>query len=306
MYGNKRLAIIGGDLRQAHLVGMLDSLGFGCVVCGIRESAQLGSAMVCDDYRDAIADVSAVILPLPASTDGVYINSEQGLIKNENDGDGRLLITRLIEEAGAPVFGGKLNRSVKLFAERHNKRLIDYFESETLMIRNAVPTAEGAVLIAMEHLNVTVASSHMLVVGYGRIGRALAHLLKYMGADVTVAARSRSSLASARAMGMRVLTLRENSPHRGLSALCSRGTFDAVMNTVPAIIFDSTLLKAMDRGTLIIDLASLPGGVDFEEAQGLGFDVVRALSLPGKYAPNTAGRLIGETLLELFEEEGII
>ena len=53
---------------------------------------------------------------------------------------------------------------------------------------------------------------------------------------------------------------------------------------------------------LIIDLASAPGGVDFEAAHKFRLDAVRALSLPGKCAPKTAGEIIKTTVFNIIEE----
>ena len=75
-----------------------------------------------------------------------------------------------------------------------------------------------------------------------------------------------------------------------------------MFNTVPTMIFDKALLMNTDSNTLIIDLASLPGGVDFETAQKFGTDAVRALSLPGKCAPKTAGEIIKTTVFNIIEE----
>ena len=43
-----------------------------------------------------------------------------------------------------------------------------------------------------------------------------------------------------------------------------------------------------NKNTLIIDVASKPGGVDFEYAKRNGYKVIHALGIPGKIAPRTA------------------
>lgn len=78
-----------------------------------------------------------------------------------------------------------------------------------------------------------------------------------------------------------------------------------IFNTVPSRIFDSEVLNATDEGILFVDLASVPGGVDFASAKSKGIDAVWALSLPGKYAPESAGNIIADVLDELFESEGV-
>ncbi len=57
-------------------------------------------------------------------------------------------------------------------------------------------------------------------------------------------------------------------------------------------------------GALVIDLASLPGGTDFDAAEALGIRAEHALALPGKCAPDTAGALIAQTVLTILQERG--
>ena len=77
-----------------------------------------------------------------------------------------------------------------------------------------------------------------------------------------------------------------------------------VFNTVPALIFDEPRLRALAPSTLIIDLASRPGGVDFAAAAGLGLKTIWALSLPGRVAPKSAGIILKDTVLNILKEEG--
>lgn len=58
------------------------------------------------------------------------------------------------------------------------------------------------------------------------------------------------------------------------------GDYDVIFNTVPSLLFDRPALKALDKGTLLIDLASRPGGVDFNAAAELQIKTIWALSLP--------------------------
>jgi dipicolinate synthase subunit A len=118
-----------------------------------------------------------------------------------------------------------------------------------------------------------------------------------MGARVTVAARKREDLALARAQGCDTVQI------NGKEALFSLGRgFAAIFNTVPCCLFDEAVLSRLSHETLMIDLASAPGGVDANAAGMLGIRVVWALSLPGKYAPITAGEIIAQTILAYLSE----
>ena len=78
--------------------------------------------------------------------------------------------------------------------------------------------------------------------------------------------------------------------------------FDIIFNTVPRTVLGEEELKIIGKGTLIIDLASKPGGVDIKAADKMGMSVIWALSLPGKVAPVTSGRIIADTILGYLEK----
>lgn len=299
MLNDNKLAVLGGDQRIGHLASFLAEKGFETAVWGLGD-LNIGSAVRCRELTCALADASAVILPLPATADGVNVNCPYG---SEEE---KLKLLRLLDMTSAPIFGGRLEENFLNAASVKNRRIVDYYASEELQIRNALPTAEGAIMIAMQNLSGTINGCRAAVVGYGRIGAVLAHLLQCMGASVTVAARNTRQLAQASAFGHATLRFTEASRLRLLNELSAEAPFDVIFNTVPARLLDAALLSELSQRTLIIDLSSVPGGVDFGFANEMGLRAVWALALPGKYAPETAGRMIGETLLELFEGEGIM
>ena len=172
--------------------------------------------------------------------------------------------------------------------------LRDYFAREELAVLNAIPTAEGAIQIAMEELPITLHNARVLVIGFGRLGKALAPRLRALGARVWVSARRYEQRAAAEGMG-----LDSEGMERLADWLCS---YDLVFNTVPAPVLGLEELAALKGGALVVDLASRPGGVDMDAAATLGVRVVWALSLPGKVAPVTSGRYIKDTVYHIMEE----
>ena len=115
---------------------------------------------------------------------------------------------------------------------------------------NAVPTAEGAIQLAMEELPVTIDGAKCLITGYGRVGRTLSKRLVSLGAQVTVAARKFADLAWAKSTGCETLEL-EN--------LADAGDFDVIFNTVPVMLFGRGYPQGHGKETLLIDLASPAG-----------------------------------------------
>lgn len=162
---------------------------------------------------------------------------------------------------------------------------------------NAVPTAEGAIALAMELLPITMFDSDAVVTGFGRVARRLCMALDALGVRVAVAARKTADLAEAKSMGYLPLDI-NTLESQDLS------TFEVVYNTVPTLIVTPKVIERLQRDCVIIDLASLPGGVDFEYAKSVGVTAVQALSLPGKVAPKTAASIILETILRMISERG--
>ena len=149
----------------------------------------------------------------------------------------------------------------------------------------------------MEELPVTIHGCRALVIGFGRLGKALAPRLRGLGAKAWTAARSPHQRALAESMGLEAESLRALPEW-----LCA---FDLVVNTVPAPVLGAAELSALKEGAVVIDLASRPGGVDFAAAEKLGVKAIHALSLPGKEAPVTAGRYIRDTVYHMMEEMGV-
>jgi dipicolinate synthase subunit A len=78
--------------------------------------------------------------------------------------------------------------------------------------------------------------------------------------------------------------------------------YDIVYNTIPSLILDSYRLNLVRRDCLIIDLASRPGGVDFQYCNDKNIKVVWALSLPGKTSPVSAGNYIGIAIENILQD----
>ena len=241
----------------------------------------------CTNPAQAVTLADCVILPLPVTTDGSNINAPFSRMRITLD----QVLNAMKEDQY--LVGGSVSDTVRHEVEGRGMAIDDYFQREELAVHNAVPTAEGAIQLAMEELPVTISGARCLITGYGRVGQVLARLLVALGADVTVAARRYSSLAWAGTLGCGTMEI---------SQLADAGSFDVIFNTVPSMLFDRQVLKTMDKNTLLIDLASRPGGVDFNAAADLQIKTIWALSLPGRVAPKSAGGIIKNTILNMIKE----
>ena len=283
----KHIWVVGGDPRQAALARLLADDGHTVHTFAMER----GEGVRCQPSLEGIALADCVILPLPAVGEGGRLNAPMC-------GDPPRLETVLdVLVPGQLLCAGMVSAQLRTMAEERGLLLRDYFAREELAILNAVPTAEGAIQIAMEELPITLHEARVLVVGFGRVGRALAPRLQALGARVTVAARRYEQRSLAQSMG-----LGTERADRLPDWLCG---YDLVVNTAPARVLGVEELSALKEGAWVIDLASKPGGVDMAGAAALGVRVVWALSLPGKVAPVPAGRYIMDTVYHIMEELGI-
>ena len=195
---------------------------------------------------------------------------------------------------GALALGGRLSVQAKVIAREAGVELIDYFARPELTVYNAIPTAEGCIGILLAERTRTLWGENLLLLGFGPVGQALGVRLAALGMNVTVCARRAEQRAVAESFGLREAALSR------LDALAP--AFDTVVNTVPARVLTAPVLAALRPGSLIVDLASKPGGTDFDAARRLGHKVIHALSLPAVCAPETAGEAVAHTVLTILRE----
>lgn len=195
---------------------------------------------------------------------------------------------------GGCVLVGRLEAGQRDDLAARSVDIEDLLARDDFALLNAVPTAEGAIARAIELSDYTLHGSPCAVIGYGRTGSVLASVCASMGAITTVVARNSTQRAEARARGLLVATFDE------LLQLLERVRF--VFNTVPAPVLQRSHLSMLPSGAVVVDLASAPGGTDFEAASELGISADLALGLPGRTAPLSAGHILAEVVLEVLAQ----
>ncbi len=279
----KNIWVAGGDPRQAALAELLADDGHAVHTYALEQ----GEGTACEPSMAGADRADCVVLPLPAVGPDGRLNAPLAAGGHE--------LAEILDalRPGQLVCAGMAGEELERMAAERGLVLRDYFAREELAVMNAVPTAEGAIQIAMEELPITLHDARVLVVGFGRLGRALAPRLRGLGARVWVSARRYEQRAAAESMGLGSEGL-DHLP----DWLCS---YDLVFNTVPAPVLGVEELASLKERALVIDLASRPGGVDMDAAAALGVRVIWALSLPGKVAPVTSGRYIKDTIYHIME-----
>ena len=279
-------------MRQLVLAKSFAEDGYEVAIFGFdKHTGGFGSVTRVIAMEDVSRGADVVILGLPYSVDGVCLTAP--LSKAEIPL--RDFVSSL--QAGQLVAGGRLDDVILDLTKEKSLRLHDYYEREELSVKNSIPTAEGAISIAMQEIPITIHGSTCIVLGYGRLGKILSARLRGLGAKVYCAARKHEDFAWIDAAGLISVHIDD------ISAVLPE--CNVIFNTVPHTLLDRRNLLYVDPDAVIIDLASKPGGVNFEAAKDLSLKVIWALSLPGKVAPVTAGKIIKESIINIMKSEGI-
>ena len=269
------VCFIGGDKRQLFAAKALSKktrknvFVSGDIFSELSRNCQ-GNLVFTDNPIKAVHLSKAIILSLPAA------NCEKVL--------SFLDISSEACRNGSIIIGGNFSPYMLDVMCEEGILYFDYYKDECYALRNAYLTAEGGIKLAMDTLDISVKSAKVIVLGFGRIGKALASMLSGLGNIPTVYARRAEARVLAEEMGYDVTETLDLSG------------FDVVFNTVPErIISNETLLELPDR-RILIELASSPGGFDAEIAAQCAHMVIDGRALPGKYAPQSAGEILAETV----------
>ena len=279
----RNIVIVGGDKRQKYLKEYLVESGFDVSSYGLFDWDD-----DTDKLKGMIGEDSVVILPLPATRNDKTIFMP--FSKKE------ISIDRLFSFLGSKnlVFGGIIKGELLSRLMEGDIPYYDYYD-QTFIEKNAVLTSFGALKILLEHIDFALPMGKYAVTGYGKVAKETVSLLKSLSCDVTVFARNPSQREDAIIKGCKA------EPLTSLSRLS--GEFDIVINTVPAHIIHEETIANMKKECKIIELASAPFGLDFDLARKHSVDVVKAIGLPGKYTPKSAGEIIGKKICNTMQKE---
>ena len=272
------LLVVGGDKRHAALFELAQARGWHVMSMGLPGS------MPCAVQADV------AVLPMPYARDG---RVPAPLCSDAPD------IRDVMEHVkpGARVYCGGADEALSALVQEKQLKIIDLYKDEAFARRNALSSAEGAIYALMRERDEMVAGADVLIVGFGRLGQALALMLTGMGARVRVAARREESRALAEVMGCEPVPM--DALHIAVKGM------SAIFNTVPACVIDDRTLLSMDADAIIVETASAPYGVDFDSARALGVRVLKEGSIPGRYCPRTAAAIMLDAIeLDAANAEG--
>ncbi|WP_438448273.1 dipicolinate synthase subunit DpsA [Gorillibacterium sp. sgz5001074] len=291
MLTGMQAVFIGGDARQLEVIGRLLELDATVQLIGFDNlQTPLNGVTRIKLDTEAFAQADVVLLPAVGTDDKGKVesifSSEELILTEEH-------VAALPKHAR--VFTGMAKPYLKTICNKYSIALIELFERDDVAIYNSIPTAEGAVMMAIQHTDFTIHGSVSMVLGLGRTGLTLARTLKGLGARVKAGVRKPEHFARALEMGFEPFYTKE--------LIRQVQDVDLLFNTIPSMVVTSQVIAQIPHRALIIDLASRPGGTDFRFAERRGIKAMLAPGLPGIVAPKTAGRIIAHTVSELLMED---
>lgn len=288
----QNIAVIGGDARYLELIRQLQSLpNLKIQLIGFDKIEQSFMGLSHVSFHELETEkIDVVILPIT----GTDMNGNVEVVfSDENIQLTKNWFKQL--KSGVKIFTGITNAYLSKMTDSDHIQLISLLDRDDVAIYNSIPTAEGTIMMAMEETDYTLHQSNVIVVGFGRVGHTVANKFSALGANVSVSARKIKDLARISEIGLEPISLERLHEHVA--------TCDILINTVPAKVITKQSIKQLPSHGLIIDLASKPGGTDFNYAHKRGIKAILSKSLPGVVAPKTAGKILADVIRQFLIEE---
>nr|WP_275983853.1 dipicolinate synthase subunit DpsA [Paenibacillus hamazuiensis] len=286
-----QISVIGGDARQLEVIQRFSELDATVTLFGFDNlQNQFSGITKASLVPEALQTTDAVILPVVGTDDhgnieSIFSSSELRLLAEHLEALPR----------HAKIYTGMAKMYLKKLCAACSIGLVELLERDDVAIYNSIPTAEGAVMMAIQNTDITIHGSQCMVLGFGRTGVTLARTLQGLGANVKVGVNRPEYFARAWEMGFK--------PFYTKDLYEQVANIDLLFNTIPSMIVTAQIIANIPHRAVIIDLASKPGGTDFRFAEKRGIKAMLAPGLPGIVAPKTAGRIMAETLSTLILED---
>jgi len=189
------------------------------------------------------------------------------------------------------IIAGAINDEQKVLLDSMRIKYINLLDDEAFAIQNANLTAEGVLAILLQETDRSMYEHRILIVGVGRIGKALAILFGRLGLDFTLGSFS------------------DKDKIQGNFYLCPcepKGEFlnhlkkyDVIINTIPNVVFDENNLERISQDAIVIETASKNC---IEDVNNLAFRYILAPKLPQKYCLRTASSLVISKIEEVLDD----
>ena len=266
---------MGGELRNFFLAKLLSKEKHEVKVYGFEK---IENFKECETYENMLSSSEIVVLPIPFTKDKKTINMP---LSNRN-----IRIQELVYYLeNKTIFAGNIPEDIQEILKEKQNEVIDFMQKEEFAVLNAIPTAEAIIEIILKNTNKILQGSHCLILGFGRIGKVLAHKLQGLSVDVTCMITNEIEKAWAVAYGYEITTIQKLQNY-----YAKIKQYDIIINTIPKIIFKEEL-KEIKKETLVIDLASKPYGIDRKIVEEENINFIEALGLPRKISTNDISKI---------------
>ncbi len=291
MLTGMHVAVIGGDARQLEVIRKLIEWDAKLSLIGFDQLDHGFTGASKEQINEVdFSTVDSIILPVPGTNGEGQVET---IFSNEKVILTEELLAKTPEHCS--IYSGISNSYLDQIVSNTNRKLIKLFERDDVAIYNSIPTVEGTIMMVIQHTDITIHDSNVMVLGLGRVGMSVARTFSALGAHVKVGARKSEHIARITEMGLKPFHLSELEKEVG--------NIDVCINTIPHLVVTASVISKMPAHTLIIDLASKPGGTDFRYAEKRGVKALLAPGLPGIVAPKTAGQIVANVLSQLLLED---
>lgn len=274
--------IIGGDFRNFILAQSLAKDGNKVSIYGfekLKENFNEKIDLIKEGNLDEIKNSDIIIGPIPFSRDDVTINMTYS--------DKKISISEIEDLLkNKAVFVGNINNKLKEDWESKNIKVIDIMQKEEFVVLNVIPTVEATIeIILKNNQNKIINGMECLIMGFGRIGKVLAHKLQGLVEDCTCLVTNEVEKAWTIAYGYKNVDLNyiKNKP-------LNLSKYDIIINTIPQILLKEEL-RNVNKETLLIDLASKPYGIDRDIVKIENLNFIEVLGLPRKICAYNFSRI---------------
>ena len=288
MSGLKNVCIIGGDMRQVYMSEYLAGNNLNVYTYNLASNIENVNIHPVSSLDEAIDNSRIIILPIPVT------NNHQNIFsKNQSDD---MLLKNFYKKINKKhfIFGGCFPHNLILECKERDIFYHDFMSDEATSLLNAIATAEGSIMKAISKSVYNIHGNNSLIIGYGKCGCVLADKLKGLGSKCFVAARSYNALCKANSNAIESFYINDLSD--------KILEFKFIFNTVPSCILTPEILDLVSKETVIIDIASYPGGVDFDYAASIGLNAELFGGIPGKVSPKSSAQILANKILSFYSQ----
>lgn len=265
----KQISVIGGDKVIVELIKLING-EYDVLTYGLEEAEDLEGVRKVNLDTALSSDTIIFSIPFLNSSNEVFMPFSNNKLSYDEIRD---------RIAGKTIVTSRVEDNIRKELEDKNCKVIDVIKTDELNIINAISTAEGVLVMAIEETEFCMLGAKVLVLGFGRVGKMICKTFKGVGADVSCEARKTKDLTWIEAHGYKAVDLKNLEKELG--------NYDVIINTVPSMMLDRKRLEYVKKDALLIDIATSPKGIDSNASKEMGIETRWAFSIPSKVAPKT-------------------